>query len=295
MKRPNFFYVGAPKCASTYIWTRFREHPEIFVPDAKNTRYFDRFYDFGEAWFLQHFTAAGSEKRIGEVAEWYIFSEAALRRIRQDFPDARVLVCLREPLAFLKSLFFQDLMDFKYLSSFEPETHTFRHFAAIEEVVRISRFLPFLERILDIFEPADVHVCFFEDFKKQPEAFLAAMYEFLEVDPGAASDGGDTVVNPTAQARSPFMMFILFRLVSPVLWRLGLGNIGQRIYMSQIVQKILTKGIDARDKEALLGASPHELREMWERLHQDDTAIEKLLQRPLPQAWRDSAPQHGGA
>ena len=30
--RPNLFLVGSPKCGTTYLWSKLKEHPKIFSP-----------------------------------------------------------------------------------------------------------------------------------------------------------------------------------------------------------------------------------------------------------------------
>jgi hypothetical protein len=81
-------------------------------------------------------------------------------------------------------------------------------------------------------------------------------------------------------------MFILFKFISPLLWRLGLGNIGQKIYLSDLGQSLLTKKLFTDQKEQLLGIEKTELCKLSSLLHKDDAMIETLLQRNLPEEWR---------
>ena len=37
--RPNLFLVGSPKCGTTYLWSKLKEHPKIFSPKFETLVY----------------------------------------------------------------------------------------------------------------------------------------------------------------------------------------------------------------------------------------------------------------
>ena len=51
---PTFLYIGAPKAGSSWLYEILREHPEVFVPTAKDTQFFDYYFDKGFDWYLSH-------------------------------------------------------------------------------------------------------------------------------------------------------------------------------------------------------------------------------------------------
>ena len=42
---PNFLFIGTAKAGSSWIFEILREHPQVFVPDAKDLHFFDKYYD----------------------------------------------------------------------------------------------------------------------------------------------------------------------------------------------------------------------------------------------------------
>ena len=40
MSVPDFFIVGHPKCGTTALFEMLRTHPQIYMPDCKETFYF---------------------------------------------------------------------------------------------------------------------------------------------------------------------------------------------------------------------------------------------------------------
>ena len=40
MTLPNFLIIGAPKAGTTSLYSYFREHPAIFMPELKEPRFF---------------------------------------------------------------------------------------------------------------------------------------------------------------------------------------------------------------------------------------------------------------
>ena len=38
--RPNFFIVGAPKCGTSSLHEYLRRHPDVFLPEFKEPKFF---------------------------------------------------------------------------------------------------------------------------------------------------------------------------------------------------------------------------------------------------------------
>src|SRR5262249_28040678 len=107
---PDFFIVGHPKSGTTALYEMLRGHPQIYMPDAKEPRFFspeeryrymrDRSLDE----YLSLFEPARADQRAGEASVFYLWSPTAARRIAEVQPDARIIAILREPASFLRSL-----------------------------------------------------------------------------------------------------------------------------------------------------------------------------------------------
>jgi len=84
MNRPNFLCIGAQKAGTTLLFDILKQHPDIYLPEAKELHFFDRDeeYDKGIFWYRDaHFKGAEHRKCIGEVTPSYIF----LNRYRKEF------------------------------------------------------------------------------------------------------------------------------------------------------------------------------------------------------------------
>jgi Sulfotransferase family len=82
-RRPDFFIVGAPKCGTTALYTYLGRHPEVYVPDRKELRFFgtdlevrDRVPLTMDA-YLGRFAEAGKARRVGSAYVWYLYSTRA--------------------------------------------------------------------------------------------------------------------------------------------------------------------------------------------------------------------------
>jgi hypothetical protein len=54
-KQRLFVLAGMPRTATTFLYQRFQEHPEIFCPYRKETNFFSVNYAKGGAWYRDLF------------------------------------------------------------------------------------------------------------------------------------------------------------------------------------------------------------------------------------------------
>jgi len=98
------FVIGAQRCGTTYLYHLLDRHPEVEM--ARPVRPEPKFFldDARLARGLSHYDAAyfsgkpGAWVR-GEKGTSYLESDSAAARIAQSFPEARIVVLVREPVA----------------------------------------------------------------------------------------------------------------------------------------------------------------------------------------------------
>ena len=95
---PNFLIIGTPKCASTSLHFYLSQHPEIYMSHTKEIYFFSDNYDKGLEFYRKYFLNASGKKAIGEATPVYCFLPYALDRIKQNFPDIKLILCLRNPV-----------------------------------------------------------------------------------------------------------------------------------------------------------------------------------------------------
>ena len=108
MKKPNFFIIGAPKCGTTSLANWLAEHPRVFFSDTKEPHFFCTDGYTGVKTLKQYEKLFEDAKphhlAVGEGSTHYLFSKVAVPNILVYNPDARFIVCLRNPVDMAPSL-----------------------------------------------------------------------------------------------------------------------------------------------------------------------------------------------
>ena len=216
-RAPDFFIVGHHKSGTTALYEMLRRHPQIFMPELKETRYFAPELHPGVAEHAGHprtleqykalFAAALPGQRAGEASPSYLRSHEAAARIAELRPDARIIAILREPASFLRSLHLELLQD-----RVEPE-RDLRRAIALEQERRLQirerpglvyadyvRYVDQLRRYYEVFAPERVLVLVYDDFRADNELVVRGVLRFLGVDDGVGVESVEA--NPTVAVRS---------------------------------------------------------------------------------------------
>ncbi len=201
--KPDFFIVGAPKCGTTAMNAYLRQHPEIFIPDAKELHHFGRDLVMNRprddrAQYLARFAGRGPQhKRAGEASVWYLWSRTCARELADFNPRARIVIMLRDPVevmysqhsqAIVNALGDEDILDFEQALAAEPDRAAGRRiprhctFADGLRYRAIVDFAPQVRRYFDVFGRDRVHVIIFDDFRADTAGAYRALLRFLGVD-----------------------------------------------------------------------------------------------------------------
>jgi hypothetical protein len=217
MRTPDFLIVGHQKCGTTALYLMLSQHPQIYMPDVKEPWFFgrelrsrfDKPSTRGRPNTLEDYVALFADARddqcAGEASPQYVRSEHAAREIAELRPDARIVVLLREPAAFLRSLHLQ------LVATHIEDEPDFAKAIALEDARRRGEQVPSdsvspqsllysdhvkyaeqLRRLHDAFPPEQVLVLIYEDFRRDNEAVLRQVLEFLGVDPTIAIEPVET-------------------------------------------------------------------------------------------------------
>jgi Sulfotransferase family len=216
---PDFFIVGHPKCGTTALYEILRGHPEIYMPDLKETRFFARELHPPSGRrrilpetleeYLALFEPARPGQRTGEASPSYLRSQHAAARIAELRPDARIIAILREPASFIRSLHMELLRD-----RVEPEADLLRALALEprrsepQERERhpglvygdYVQYVEQLRRYEEAFGANQLKVLIYDDFRADNEGTIRDVLRFLEVDEHAPLQIVDA--NPSVRVRS---------------------------------------------------------------------------------------------
>lgn len=176
---PNFLIIGAPKAATTWIADSLREHPDVFVPQIKELRFFcGKNFDKGRDWFEGHFRKVAGERAIGEASPSYLGSPEAPARIHAALPEAKLIVSLRHPIEQAHSFYWHQLT--RGLIRLDTDFQDFFD----RERPRASYYGCHVSRYLSIFAPDQLLILLYEeDIERDPRQGMQKCYEFLNVDP----------------------------------------------------------------------------------------------------------------
>ncbi len=184
MTLPNFLVIGAPKAATTSLDIYLREHPDVFVSPKGSGYFASEDPDTAEsaASYASLFADATTERAIGEVSASYLGSPNAAERIRSLLPHARLIASLRNPVDRAYSGYLMQIRkgneDRSIENAFHPD----------DIYVEGGFYYKRLRRYYDRFDPAQIKICLFDEFKDDPGAVLRSIFEFLEVDPSFEPD-----------------------------------------------------------------------------------------------------------
>jgi hypothetical protein len=111
MKKPTFFFLGAPKCGTTAMASYLSSHPQLCVSEPKEPHYFCGKFKSGwravsdEEYLERYFGGLGAGKIGIDTSVWYLYAPEAVQNILHYQPEARFLVFLRDPVSMAYSLY----------------------------------------------------------------------------------------------------------------------------------------------------------------------------------------------
>ena len=203
---PNFLHIGAAKCASTWLWTVYNEHPDIYVPTTKvrnysgkitkpdNVNFFVADFDRGLDWYEKtYFAGWNGEKAVGETSNSYMLDELALRRIAESLPNVKLTMTLRNPVdrALLQFVMRKRNGIMKGTPREILDIHSWQMFRMFVEP---GFYHLHLTRVLKLFPRDRVRVLIYDDLVKDARSFLRQALSFLEVDPDVDLPSVDKII-----------------------------------------------------------------------------------------------------
>ncbi|MEE9614105.1 MAG: sulfotransferase [Thermodesulfobacteriota bacterium] len=211
---PDFFILGAIKCGTTSLYAWLRQHPEIFMSDPKEPRFFEKEYKKGlDFYWEEYFGGWNGERLTGDARVGNLYFPYVPERIHSVNPDARFILSLRNPIDRALShwwmhyrrrrdaLLFEDAVKKDYgriskgLTMSTPEeieAYEKKVTERLEDPYRLyidaGYYAEQIERYLRFFPRERFKIILFEDLCADSEAVTTEACEFLGVDPGECED-----------------------------------------------------------------------------------------------------------
>jgi Sulfotransferase family len=309
VKMPEFFVVGHHKCGTSALWEMLRRHPEIYMPEVKETWYFapelrspkkrqpgpERPETLEQ--YLALFENARSDQRVGENSPVYLMSKQAPTLIAEAQPDARIIAILREPASFLRSFHLQCLRnyvetekDFGRAISLEPlrrEGKAIPRYSHRPHELLYSDHVKYVEQLQTyeaVFPRERILVLIYEDYRQDNEGTLRKVLRFLDVDDSLPLELIEA--NPSFSVRSPQLNEMVRSVYigrGPVSRAVKAGvksvtTTSLRMQMLRLTQRRVMYGAPGRsDDEVML--------ELRRRYRGEVEAISQHLDRDLVSLW----------
>lgn len=218
-RQPNLFILGAPKCGTTSLARWLDAHPDVFVPAVKEPHHYNIdekqvFYpDRGD--YLRLFEDGVSAQYRLDSSVWYLHSKVAVSGILSDCPDARFLVCLRNPVDMAFSLHSQYLNKTgrEHIKSFEEAwalSDQRLKGNAVSSLASDPAYLAYKhscrigsqsKRLLGQVSEDSVHFVILDDLIRDPASTLLSILGFLNLPAEAPLEVPHE--NPGVSRRSP--------------------------------------------------------------------------------------------
>ena len=179
---PDFLCIGAMKAGTTWLHENLRCHPEIYLPERKESYFFSyRFYTRSLRRYSQRF-AEGVGQVKGEITPGYgTLPVERIRSIRSILPEAKLIFLLRDPIHRSWSEACMNLVAKKNRKHEDVTKQEFLDYFASERCQQRSDYLTILDNWLSVFPRDRLFLGLYEDIDSSPRALFKGILTHLGV------------------------------------------------------------------------------------------------------------------
>jgi len=178
--RPNFIGIGAQKCATTWLYDLLDLHPSVGLSSLKEIHFFSQYFGYGMQWYQSHFADIDPQLPVvGEFSTSYFCDYETPRRIKECYPESKIVLMLRNPVHRLVSNHKHEIR-IEHLTG--PDFSVEAGIANNPTYIDQGLYATHLERWLEFFERDQIHVVLFDQLKSDPAAVEQELYRFLQID-----------------------------------------------------------------------------------------------------------------
>lgn len=226
-KEPNFFVIGAAKCGTTTLYDFLEQHPDVYMSPIKEPHFFcsdirienfsDEYkkYVFSRGiniqeyvtgnmskkyweWYVEDFETylklfknVKDEKAIGEISNGYLFSSVSAQEIKSKYPQAKIIMILRNPVSRAYSHYLANVRDGRTTLPLRQEIEadllkTNKGWCVAHNYVEMGLYYEQVKRFLDTFPKEQVLIFLNDDLKTDAAAIGEKLFSFIGVNTAAA-------------------------------------------------------------------------------------------------------------
>jgi len=293
--------AGAAKSGSTSLYEYIKDHPEIFLPERKESRYFaseklvntlgynkTSVFDWDE--FTSQYQAVMPEHRaIGDFGNLYmIYPELSVENIKKQLgSDVKVVFIIRNPVKRAYSAyqmarrnFYEDL---SFDQGLQEEAERLEEGYVPCDIIAYKKMGMYAAPISYFQKHFPVHVVILDDLKQDAEKELSKLFSFLGVSPDykvppseVHNQGGEM---PESKV-NVFKVQKLLKSLKPVF-----GFIPGLSKLSEWFVKNLSSSLAGKTSAKAEPLSKEMEEQLKDLFRQDVVATSQLLGRDLSELW----------
>lgn len=182
----DFMVAGFSKCGTTSLCDALLQHPDIFIPDVKEPRYFSSAnFEKRHKTFARMYAPARPGQKLGDGSPVYssaALADLSIARIRKNNPECRFVFIARHPRKRIES-FFREMhhsgAHFGVAPPFKLSEFLDDHAGAVQNTLFFDRISCFIEA----FGRDAVLPVFLEDFYANSDSVVRACCAHIGVAP----------------------------------------------------------------------------------------------------------------
>jgi Sulfotransferase family len=180
---PNFLVIGAAKSGTTSLYRYLSGHPEMFMSDSKELKFFSSRsrWRLGLGWYARQFDAATDAVAVGEASPSYTRYpqlQGVPERVAQVLPEARLVYLVRHPIERMRSHYLHRVLQGKEQAPIDQAVVTDPSY------LDTSRYAMQIDQYLEWFTRSQLLVITAEALRGDRIDTLRRVCEFLGVDAG---------------------------------------------------------------------------------------------------------------
>ena len=212
--KPNIFIIlGMPRTGTTFLYHTLLRHPKIYLPYRKETYFFSTNFHKGQDWFYSLYGDMPDDQIGVDIGPVYFLDPLAIDRIIEYDPSIKVVLGVREPVAFAVSLY-TNVTSFGY--KMPPITEWVTGFqwnlspkANIDVCLENSFLSTRVDELRRLFND-NLLLYDFRSFDRSPLTILKAIESFVDVPPHFSEDNvDDVVINASGRRNIRFVNYMI--------------------------------------------------------------------------------------
>ncbi|MCB0806731.1 MAG: sulfotransferase, partial [Bacteroidales bacterium] len=189
---PNLIIPGAGKSGTSSLHRYLNLHPDIYMTENKEPFFFyrDKLYHNEKEWYKSLFEPGADKKYRGESSTAYLSHPTSIERMKNDLPDPRFIILLRNPVERIISHYFWlkgkglEHRSLKDAVMYDKDYDITEHYHIRKHgkcYLQFSYYAKWVKIYYDVFGKENVLILTTESLKNKPLETLNQCFDFLEL------------------------------------------------------------------------------------------------------------------